>query len=264
MAEGVDEQIERDIDDERLPFTEHLRELRSRTIRAVVAVVAAFAVSWMFHERLFEWLMSPYADAVTSRFPEAPEYLAFKSLLEPFVVYLKTSLSLGVIVAMPYVLLEVWLFVAPGLYRHERRLALPFLLMTCLFFSSGVLFARYVVLQPAITVLMGIAGEAAGPAIMMQEYFSFTTRMLLVFGLLFEMPVAIAFLSALGLVSHRGLIRNWRYAVVVSFLVGAMLTPPDPLTQVALAVPLSALYLLSIGISYLITKRRASRDQEST
>lgn len=264
MAEPGDRSETPDIDDERLPFTEHLRELRTRTIRAVVAVVLAFGVSWLFHERLFEWLMSPYADSVSSAMPDAPEYLAFKSLLEPFVVYLKTSLSLGVIVAMPYVLFEAWLFVAPGLYKHERQLALPFIVLTCFFFGGGVLFARYVVLEPAITVLMGFAGAAASPAIMMQEYFAFTTRMLLVFGLLFELPVAIAFLSALGLVTHVGLIRNWRYAVVISFVVGAMLTPPDPLTQTALAVPLSLLYILSIGISYLITKRREERTSEAT
>lgn len=246
-----------EVDDEkRLPFTEHLRELRDRLIWSVGAILVGFLAAWAFHEELFYWLMEPYIAGAGELYPEFTEAIAFRSPIEPIVVYLKTSLLVAVICTLPFILWQTWLFVAPGLYKHERRMAVPFLGSSILCFVGGALFCRYLVLEPALTVLLGMGGSYASPNIMMQEYFGFTSRMLLVFGLLFELPVAISFLSLIGLVTHRGLIRNWRYAILIAFVVGAMLTPPDPLTQMALAVPLAVLYLLSIIIAYFITTSR--------
>ncbi len=242
--------------DARLPVTEHLRELRTRVIVSMVAIVVGFGVAWAFHEQIFDWMMQPYGRAMLALHPEETEFIEYRSLIEPVVVYLKTSLLAGFIAVAPFVFLQLWLFVVPGLYEREKKMGIWFLLSSLVLFYGGVTFCRYVVLDPAIEVLLGVGAVNTSPNIMMQEYFAFTSRMLLVFGVLFELPVAISFLAMLGIVTHRGLIRNWRIAVVGMFVVGAMLTPPDPLTQVALAVPMLVLYVFSIAIAYMITKSR--------
>jgi sec-independent protein translocase protein TatC len=242
-------------EEKRLPFTEHLRELRTRTLRIVLYVVAGFGIGWAFHESLFLWLMEPYLDAIGA-FDEDATGISFRSLIEPVVVYLKTALVFGALVAMPAVLTELWLFVAPGLYKNERRLAFPFLLASIVFFTGGAAFCRYVVLAPANFVLLGFGGDHATPVIMMEEYFSFTARLLFVFGALFELPVVVSFLSMVGILDHRFLIKHWRIALVAAFVIGAVLTPPDPLTQIALAVPLVILYGLSIVLAWMISRKR--------
>lgn len=249
---------------ERAPIVEHLRELKTRLIRMIVAIVLGFALCWFFHEELFAWLMEPYTLAMQTRFPELPQYIEYRSLVEPFIVYLKASLVGGVLLVVPYLLLELWLFVVPGLYAEEKKIGVAFLFFTVIFFFSGVALCRYFVLEPAVHVLLGIGATNTAPAIMMQEYFSFTTRLLFVFGLVFEMPVAISFLSMVGLITHHWLIKQWRIAVVIMTLGAAILTPPDPLTQIAMAVPLVLLYFLSIGIAYLFTKRRERRHEEAS
>jgi sec-independent protein translocase protein TatC len=246
-----------ELEDARLPFTEHLRELRTRTIRMVAYVVIAFVVAWMFRIEIFTWFVQPYYFATVSSSEVRFSDLSYLSLTEPIVVYLKCTLTASVLVAMPLVLTEIWLFVAPGLYQKEKRLAVPFLAFSIVFFLGGVLFCRYLVMELAIDVLLKFAEEPATGIITMAEYFGFASRLFLVFGLFFEMPVAISFFAVLGLVTHTSLIKHWRIAVVGSVIVGAMLTPPDPITQLALAVPMVALYGLSIGLAYLITKSKA-------
>lgn len=243
-------------EDRELPFAEHLIELRRRVMFAGAFLLLGSIGAWFFHEELFSWLMDPYRVAMAERFPDQQAYIQFQSLIEPIVVYLKTSLLVGLLVTAPLIIHQAWLFVAPGLYDDERRLALPFLVSTFLFFYGGVAFCRYLVLEPAITVLLGFGAVDTSPVIMMQSYFSFTSRILVVFGLVFELPVAIAFMARLGLVSSATLLRNWKYAAVGMVVVGAMLTPPDPLTQVVLAVPLLLLYFLSIGVAWLFERNR--------
>lgn len=244
-------------DEKRLPLADHLRELRQRLIYAMGALGFAFVGAWLFHRQLFAWFMEPYRLGLGFSRPEDAAELAFRGITEPIVVYLKTAGVAALLLAAPFILLQIWLFVAPGLYRHERRMALPFLSSAYLFFLGGVAFCRYVVLEPAIAVLIGFGDSNTVANIMMEDYFSFAARMLIVFGVLFELPVAISFLSWARIVTARGLIAVWRYAIVVAFVVGGMLTPPDPLTQLALAVPLTLLYVLSIGLAWLIERSRA-------
>ncbi|MCB9508111.1 MAG: twin-arginine translocase subunit TatC [Myxococcales bacterium] len=241
-----------DLDEKRLPLIEHLRELRTRVTRAAIYVLLAFVAGWTFHEPLWAWVASPYSRVDPSAVGLTGHELAFKSLSEPVIVYLKTAGLFAVIVSLPLVVLEAWLFVAPGLYKNERRLTIPFLLSSIVCFVGGAAFCRYLVLDAAVQVLMGFGGEGTTAMLMMDEYFSFTARMLLAFGVLFELPVVLSFLTLIGLVNHRQLMRAWRFAVVAAFIVGGIMTPPDPLTQVALAVPLVALYFVSVGFSYLI------------
>lgn len=246
---------EAELDASRLPFTDHLRELRTRTIRAVAYVAVAFGVAWVFHEQIFFWLMEPYLVGLTElEGAEADPNIAFRGVIEPIVVYLKTSLLVGFLAVVPLVLLEVWLFVAPGLYRAERRYAAPFLIASVFFFLGGVAFCRYLVLEPALTVLLAFGGDNTEAVIMMQEYFSFTSMLLTVFGVMFELPVVTSFATLIGLLDYRDLVRNWKFAVVGAFVLGAMFTPPDPLTQAALAVPMVVLYGLSIAVSYLLNR----------
>lgn len=249
-------------DEKRLPFVEHLRELRTRTIRAVLYVVVGFGIGWAFHEPVFQWLTAPYNAAIAGLETTTGIALAYRSVTEPIVVYLKTALIAGTLLALPLVFLEVWLFVAPGLYKSERRLAFPFLIATLICFGGGVLFCRYLAFEPALYALLRFSGEGTTASIMMGEYFSFTTRLLVVFGVLFELPVAVSFLSMIGVVRPSLLIRNWRYALVIAFVVGAIFTPPDPLTQIALAVPLSILYGVSILLSWLIWRGKESETPD--
>lgn len=244
----------------RAPLGDHLRELRTRLIRAIAVLAVAVITAWFFHETLFDWLMGPYTDAMKSKHPDVPHYIAYRALTEPLVVYLKTSAIVGALAATPYIIYELWKFIVPGLYKEERQMATAFLLATLIFFTSGVLFSRYFVLGPAVGMLLSIGATNTSASIMMNEYFGFTSRMLFVFGLLFELPVVISFLSFLGLITHRTLLKYWRHAMVVMFIVGAMLTPPDPLTQVLLSVPLSVLYFVSVGVAWLFTTRREAKQ----
>ena len=257
-----------ELEQQRAPLREHIGELRTRLVRSMIVLVVAVLVAWFFHEQLFAWLMAPYTKAMQTKFPDVPHYIEYRSLTEPLVVYLKTSMVVGGLLGMPYVLYEIWKFVIPGLYKEERKLATIFLIATMICFFGGVLFCRYLVLDPAVQVLLGIGATNTNASIMMNEYFDFTSRILFVFGLLFELPVVISFLALMGMVSHTWLLSKWRYAVVIMVIVSAILTPPDPVSQMLLAVPLTVLYFVSVGIAWIFSKRRAAKnegtDEEST
>ncbi len=249
-------EVAEEIDEKRMPFTEHIRELRTRMLWALAAMSIAFGFAWVYREALFGWLMEPYRAGVVAVHPDATQLLQFRSLMEPFVVYLKTSLLVAGIASAPFALYQAWMFVAPGLYARERRIALPFLFASLVCFFGGVAFCRYVVLEPSVTVLLKMGGVHTSAAIMMAEYYSFISMLLLAFGFFFELPVVIGFLALVGLVNTGMLIRFWRYAFVGAFVVGAILPSPDIFTQSALAIPLIALYTLSIGLTWLIERSR--------
>ncbi len=267
---------------QKMPFLEHLSELRWRILWCLASIVVGFIVAWTFHTEIFNWLMVPYEDAVRSlpdplhtailsTIPESgvafePQHvpiLTYKSLIEPFFVYLKTALLAGLFLAIPVIFWQLWLFISPGLYKKERRLAAPFIIGSTLFFLLGASFCRYFVMEPACKVLMSIGARNTEPLIMMQDYFGLMSRFLLVFGAVFEMPIIIGFLSVLGFVTHKTLIKHWKVALVCSFIMGAMLTPPDPFTQTALAVPLILLYGISIGVAYVFSTRRRKKVEAS-
>ncbi|MBN1947401.1 MAG: twin-arginine translocase subunit TatC [Bradymonadales bacterium] len=265
-------------DEKRMPFLEHLRELRMRIIYCLVAVTVGLIVGWAFHQEIFNWLMAPYDRAMSSlpqpfhrlllsRLPgsgvgmeplQIPTLL-YRGLIEPFFVYLKAALLAGIFLAIPFIFYQLWAFISPGLYRHEKTLAVPFIAGTSFFFIGGAAFARYVVMEPAVSTLLAVGAQNTEANIMMQDYFGLMSRILLVFGAVFELPVIVMFLALLGFVTHRTMIKYWKWAVVLTFVVGAILTPPDPFTQITLALPLMVLYLLSIGLAYLVTRRRQAR-----
>jgi sec-independent protein translocase protein TatC len=242
--------------DEKMPLTAHLEELRKRLIASFVAMGVGFAICYAFKERLFLFLARPLEE----RLPEGST-LQYISIPEAFLTYLKLSLFGGFIIAMPVIFYEIWRFVAPGLYEREKRYLVPFVLLSMIFFLGGASFCYFVVFPFVFQFFMSFSDDSllAMPAI--RQYLSFATRLLLAFGLVFEMPILFFFLGRIGLVSYKGLARQRRLAVVLVFLGAALLTPPDVVSQLMLAGPLMILFELSIQI-VRITGRKDSEDTE--
>lgn len=270
-------------DDARMPFLAHLRELRDRLRNAVIALLGGTIIAFMFKQELFVLLARP-GIAALERLRAAdptmePVHFNFGSPIEPFWGYFSVSLWAGIFVSSPFIFYQLWRFVAPGLYAHEKRVALPFAAFSGLFFAGGAAFCYFLVLPQAYDFLIGYADAnlasmsnalgqsyqigsqvALRPELFMEPYIDLTKKFLLGFGIIFELPLLIFFLSLVGLVTHRGLWRFNRWAVVLSFIVGAILTPgPDVVSQLLMACPMIALYNLSILIAWVVTRRRERR-----
>jgi sec-independent protein translocase protein TatC len=228
-------------EDEKLPFTAHLTELRDRLIKAFIAVGIGFTAAYGFKERLFDLLARPLLAVM-----KPDDKLIFTGLTEAFFTYLKIALIAGVMLAAPVLFYQFWMFVAPGLYRQERRLLLPVIALTTLCFLCGGIFGYYVVFPYGFRFFLGFATDIIRPLPSMEEYLSFSVKMLLAFGLIFEMPLVITLMARLGLVSTPYLRRNRKYAILLFFVVAAVLTPPDVVSQFMMAVPLMGLYEISI------------------
>src|SRR5215468_9574149 len=234
--------------DVRMPLTAHLEELRTRIIRSLLGIAAGFIVSYGFSERLVAWLLKP----LTAIRPDQSLVIG-TGVTDAFFTKLKVAAVAGVFVASPIVFYQAWQFVAPGLYERERRVALPFSIAATFFFVAGAAFCYYLVFPVAFRFFLEeFTSVGISPQIRVSEYLTFTSRMLLAFGVTFELPVATFFLARVGLVTHRMMIGAARYAIVVIFIVAAVLTPgPDVASQLLMATPLLVLYGLSIGIAYL-------------
>lgn len=228
-------------EDEKLPFTAHLEELRSRLIRCAIGIGAGFAIAYLFKEKLFEILTRPLIQVM-----EKGDTLIFTGIPEAFFTYLKVSLLAGILLAMPVIMYEFWMFVAPGLYQKERRLMLPIILTSSIFFVGGALFGYFIVFPYGFKFLLGFATETLRPLPSMKEYLSFSAKLLLAFGFVFELPLVITFMARLGLVSVPFLKRNRKYALLLFFVGSALLTPPDVVTQIMMSFPLMILYEISI------------------
>ncbi len=228
-------------EDEKLPFTGHLEELRRRLIICFVSVGVGFVGGYLFKERLFELLMNPLVKVM-----KPGQNLVFTGLPEAFFTYLKVSLLAGVLIASPVIIYQFWLFVAPGLYEREKRLLIPIVLLSTIFFVGGALFGYFVVFPYGFKFFLGFATEIIRPLPSMKEYMSFSSKLLIAFGLVFELPLVITFLAKLGIVSVDFLKKNRKYALLCFFVGAAILTPPDVVTQVMMALPLMVLYEISI------------------
>lgn len=229
-----------------MPFTGHLEELRSRLIRSLLAVVAAFSLSFTFAEQIFAILTAPLLRL------QAPGLsLIGTGVPEAFFTKIKVAVIAALFLAFPVILWESWQFVAPGLYEHERRYARSFVFFGTLLFLVGAYFCYAVVFEAGYGFFLK-RYEALGvrPAIRVGEYLSFASQLLLAFGVIFELPVAAFFLTRIGVLNHQFLIHQFRYAVIFLFILAAILTPPDIVSQILLAVPLILLYGVSIGVSY--------------
>ncbi len=234
----------------RMTLLEHLDELRRRILNSVITLLIAFLICWYFSPQIFSWLERPIMDVLPPG-----DKLAFTDLAGPFMLYVKVALLAAVFVASPVLLTQVWLFIRPGLYRRERRLALPFIVFTTLFFVLGGYFGYRIAFPLVVRFLLGVGGDFK-QVVTIQSYLSMMSKILLGLGLVFEMPMLIFFFARLGLVTARKLIKWFRWAVLAIFVVAAIITPtPDVATQTVFAVPMILLYLLGVVVAALFGKK---------
>jgi sec-independent protein translocase protein TatC len=237
----------------------HLLELRTRVLRSVIAVILCFVPLAFFQDEIFTLVAQPLIEQL----PQGTSLIA-TSVVSPFMAPLKLSIMVAVFVAMPFVLFQVWAFVAPGLYRHERRFAMPLIVTSIFLFYAGVAFAYYVVFPLMFKFLASTTPIGVKMMTDISNYLDFVLLLFLAFGIAFEMPVAVVLLVATGLVRVEALSRNRGYVVLGIFVLAAFLTPPDAVSQSFMAVPMYLLYELGIVFARLAHRRRAPAPAENT
>lgn len=244
-------------EDDKRPFATHLEELRSRLIKSSIAVGVGFALSYGFKEKLFQILTAPLISVM-----KTGETLIYTNLPEAFFTFLKTAFLSGILLASPIIIYQFWMFTAPGLYRQEKRMLLPVVFLSSVFFVGGALFGYFIVFPWGFKFFLGFASETIRPLPSMKEYLSFSSKLLLAFGLVFELPLVITFLAKLGLVSVDFLKKNRKYALLLFFIGAAILTPPDVVTQIMMALPLMVLYEISIIGARIFGKKKVSTEED--
>ncbi len=241
-----------------MTFLEHLGELRKRIFHAFVAIVVAVIPAWFFSKDIYNILARP----VTQYLPPDTK-LVFTHLTAPFMLYIKVSFLAAILFTSPYIFLQLWFFVAPGLYKKEKKYVYPFVIFTTFFFLLGAAFGYFVAFPFACNFFLKMGSEFQ-PMITVDQYFSLALRLLIGIALVFEMPTLIFFLSRMGIVTSRWMIKNFKYAVLVVFVIAAIITPsPDVINQSILAVPMLALYGLSILISHIFGRKRDKEKEDS-
>jgi len=246
----------------------HLVELRKRLGLSVLSIFIAFIIAFFFHENLLEWITAPLNEALAQvadlSKKAADGMVTTHQVGGAFFVALKVSFFAGLLGALPFILYQIWLFIAPGLYNNEKKMILPFVIGGSLMFFIGVLFAYYVVTPFGFQFLITFGSFLYTPLINIEDYVGFFTKIMMGFGIAFELPVFAYFLALLGLVTDRTLIDFFRYAVLIIFVVAALLTPPDVLTQLLMAAPLVILYGVSILIVRMVNPYIKEEDDEET
>ncbi len=247
------------MNDEAAPITDHLAELRNRIIKILASWAVGFGLAWGFKEQIFGYLLAP---AIAALGPDQVKLQAIAPT-EIFFTYVKCALLAGFVIALPVIFWQLWSFVAPGLYSNEKKALLPFVGCSSVLFAGGAAFGYSVVFPLMFDFLTGFDSDFVVSAWTMREVFSLTSRMFLVFGVAFELPLFIFFLSLAGIVTSRQLFRATPYAVLGVFVAGAVLTPPDPVSQIFLAVPLMALYLLGVGVAWIFESKRKEESESA-
>ncbi|MBN9331555.1 MAG: twin arginine-targeting protein translocase TatC [Comamonas sp. SCN 67-35] len=242
------------------PFVEHLMELRDRLLKAIIAVGVAAGVLFLYPGpgELYDFLAAP----LVAHLPQGATMIA-TSVISPFMVPLKILLMAAFLVALPVVLYQVWAFIAPGLYSHEKRMVLPLVISSTILFFLGVAFCYYFVFGRVFTFIQSFAPKSITAAPDIEAYLSFVLTMFLAFGVTFEVPIAVVVLVRLGLISVEKLKHVRGYFVVGSFIVAAIITPPDVVSQLALAIPMCLLYEIGIWAAQLLVRKKALADKEA-
>jgi sec-independent protein translocase protein TatC len=239
----------------RMPLLDHLRELRTRLIRAAIAVLAGFTIAYFGADWLFAALTMPLREAAHGH----NVLLIGTGVGEAFFTKLKVALIAGLFIGSPVVFYEIWKFIAPGLYESERRLAKPFVLFATLFFLAGGYFCWAVVFKIGYAFFLAqYASIGVTPTLRISEYLAFSAKLLIAFAITFEMPIFAFFLTRLGLINYRMMIHSFRYALLGIFIVAAALTPPDMVSPFLLAMPLIALYWLSVLVAWMFRENPAA------
>ena len=242
-----------------LPLTSHLEELRKRLMIAAGAWLVAFLGCYSIAEKLFQYVSGPVRNAL----PEGSS-LVFINATEPFFTLLKVAAMAGLVLAFPVIVWQIWAFVAPGLYANEKRFAFPFVLFSSLCFGSGTYFGFTFVFPMVFSFLVkyGTGVDGINAMLSMGAYLTLAMRLLLAFGLVFELPIVIFFLARMGVVDHIWLKKNRKYAILMAFVVGAILTPPDVFSQVSIALPFVILYEIGIIVARLFGKKKIVEEED--
>jgi sec-independent protein translocase protein TatC len=239
------------MDEKKVPLTAHLQELRKRLILCFLAIGGGFVLCYAFADSIFNILALPLMKVMP-----VGGSLIFTSVAEAFFTYMKVAFTAAVILVSPFVLYQIWAFVAPGLYQKEKRYVVPFVLGGSFSFAVGVLFAYFFAIPVGFKFLLGYATDFIKPLPSMKEYLSFSIKFLLAFGLVFEFPVVLVLLAKIGVIDEKTLARQRKYAYLLIFILAAIITPPDFISQVLMALPLIGLYELSILLSRIFGKKQ--------
>jgi sec-independent protein translocase protein TatC len=244
-------------------FLDHLEELRKRIINSIIAVAVGCALCWWKVERIYDFMQRPIMDVLTKH--HLPNKLVYLNPTEPFNLYMKIALMAGLFLTSPYVLYQVWMFISPGLYRNEKKYVVPFMVSTITLFVAGGYFGYKIGYPRALDVLIGF-GAKFQPMITINEYTQLFLTIVVGMGLIFEMPVIVFFLSFMGVLSPGFMLQNYRYAILIVFIIAGIVAPPDIVNMCIFAAPMVALYGLSLGVAYLVhpeqrRKREAKQAQ---
>ena len=239
------------MNDDKQPFMAHLEELRKRVVVCAIAIGIGFIFSYIFSKRLFSLLIMPLKEVLP---PDSS--LIFTNLPEMFIAYIKVALIAGTLLAIPVIFYEIWMFMVPALYQKERKYLIPFIVASSVLFLGGALFGYFIVFPYGFKFFIGLATEDIQALPSVKQYFSFSIRLLLAFGVVFELPVVVFFLTKIGIINPDLMKKNRKFAILGSFAVAAILTPPDVATQAMMALPLIVLYEISIIVSRGAYKKR--------
>ena len=245
--------------DNNLGFISHLTELRKRLINTLIFLICLFVICYLFSDYIYGFLVEPYAEAVKD--DKINRRLIFTALQETFLTYLKVSFFTAFFVTCPYILMQIWKFIAPGLYKHEKIAILPYLVLTPILFFLGGMLVYYLIMPLAIKFFLSFESTGLSTNLPIQleakvnEYLSLVMKLIFAFGISFQLPVVLSLLARVGLVDSDFLKKRRKYVVVIIFAAAALLTPPDPITQIGLAIPLLILYELSIFSVKIIEKK---------
>ena len=253
-----EDELDRDGAGGRMSFLDHLDELRKRLVMSVASIFVGFLIAYAFIDPIQSFVMVPLYETL----PEGSEFI-FTEITEAFFVGIKVAALVGLLLAMPMVFWQFWRFVAPGLYGHEKKLAIPFVTLSSLFFIGGCAFSHYLLFRIAFAFLGSYETEYMTFMPRIQSTFSLYVRLMLACGAVFQMPTLVFFLARVGVVTARFMARNIKYAILIIFIVAAVLTPTgDPATLTLMAAPMIVLYGLSIGIAWVVAPRRSDDDRQ--
>ena len=265
MPEPAVEDPPREQESEQMPtmgFLDHLEELRKRIVNSIIAVVVGTGVCWGYREKIYAVMQKPIMDALHSH--HLDEKLVYLNPTEPFNLYIKIAMLAGLFLTSPFVLYQVWMFISPGLYRNEKRYVSPFMISTITLFTLGGYFGYKIAYPRALDFFIGFNGQFT-PMITVGEYTQLFLSIVLGMGLIFEMPILVFFLAFMGIMSPQFMLKNFRYAILVIFILAAIVTPtPDVINMCVFAAPMLALYGLSVGVAWAVhprtrEKRKAKR-----
>ena len=248
-------------------FTSHFIELRSRLIKSLIFIILIFIISYTFADYIYDFLVEPYASAV--RNDEISRRLIFTALHETFITYLKVAFFAAIFLGSPILLIQIYKFIAPGLYKNEKKAILPYLISTPILFLLGGLLVYYLVMPLAIKFFLSFETTGSSTSLPIQleakvnEYLSLIMRLIFAFGISFQLPILLNLLARTGVVNSSYLKKTRRYVIVIIFSVAAILTPPDPITQIGLAIPLLLLYELSIITVRFTEKKNKDKEVEN-